>query len=177
VDLNFFRVVAFRGEPHGRESQALAWQAVERIDVAPILPANGPILAALRLPPVYAITDAASRGVERALRELEQALANGLRLIQVREPDLSACALRSFAGEVLRRAHAAGARVLINDDVALAQACGADGVHLKAAHLFSLQARPDLPLVGASCHDASELQRARELDADLVVLGPVMPTL
>jgi 8-oxo-dGTP diphosphatase len=177
VDLNFFRVVGFRGEPHGRESQALAWQAVERIEVAPILPANGPILAALGLPPVYAITDAASRGPERALRDLGHALAKGLRLIQIREPELGVPELMDFSGEVVRRAHEAGARVVVNADVALARACGADGVHLKAAQLSSVRVRPQLPLVGASCHDARELALARDLDVDLVVLGPVAPTL
>ena len=31
-------------------------------------------------------------------------------------------------------------------------------------------------LVGASCHDAEELDRARRIDADFVVLGPVQAT-
>ncbi len=176
VDLDFFRVTAFRGEPHGREAQALAWQSIERIDVAPILPANGPILAALALPDTYAITDAASRGVPRALRDLEAALARGLRLVQVREPELSAQSLRDFAAGVVSRAQPRGARVLINADAALAHACAADGVHLKAAQLRTLKARPPLPLVGASCHDDEELRMACDLGADFVVLGPVAPT-
>ena len=177
VDLHFFRVLQFRGEPHGREAQALAWQALDAIDVAPILPANGPILAALRLPPVYAITDAHARGRARALADLDAALARGLRLVQVREPQWSRSELEAFALEVVARAHAAGARVLINADEALARACAADGVHLKAAQLRSVESRPPFALVGASCHDAEELQLARALGADFVVLGPVAPTL
>ncbi|MGH8665134.1 MAG: Nudix family hydrolase [Burkholderiales bacterium] len=177
VDLNFFRVLEFRGEPHGREKQALAWQSIERIDVAPILPANGPILAALRLPSVYAITDAAGRGADRALHDLDAALARGLRLIQVREPQLSRCDLRRFAAAVVERAHAAGARVLINADVSLAQECSADGVHLKSAQLRALRERPSAALIAASCHDAEELELACALGADFVVLGPVAPTL
>jgi 8-oxo-dGTP diphosphatase len=176
VDLNFYRVLAFRGEPHGREAQALSWQAVDRIEVAPILPANGPILAALALPHVYAITDAAGRGVAQALTDLDAALHAGLKLVQVREPELSAPALREFAGAVVERAHRHGARVLVNADVELARVCGADGVHLKAAQLRTLPRRPPLALVGASCHDADELRLARTLDADCVVLGPVAPT-
>ena len=176
VDLNFYRVLAFRGEPHGRESQALAWQTIDGIDVAPILPANGPILAALALPPVYAITDAASRGVAQALRDLEAALEAGLRLVQVREPGLDAGALHHFASAVVARAHRRGARVLVNADIELARASGADGVHLKAAQLRSFSHRPPVVLLGASCHDAEELRLARDLGADFVVLGPVAPT-
>lgn len=53
----------------------------------------------------------------------------------------------------------------------------ADGVHLRAADLSG--ERPSLApgaWLGASVHDAAELARARELDADLAVLGPVLPT-
>jgi 8-oxo-dGTP diphosphatase len=177
VDLSFFRVLEFRGEPHGRENQALAWQSIEHIDVDPILPANGPILAALRLPSVYAITDAAGRGTDRALRDLDAALAQGLRLIQVREPELSPSDMRHFATRVVQRAHAASARVLVNADVTLAQECGADGVHLKSAQLRSLRERPSAALVAASCHGREELELACALGADFVVLGPVAPTL
>jgi 8-oxo-dGTP diphosphatase len=177
VDLNFFRVTGFRGEPHGRESQALAWQSIERIEVEPVLPANGPIFAALGLPSVYAITDATERGIDTALRELDAALARGLRLIQVREPGMHPAELQRFAGSVVQRAHACGARVLVNADMALVHACGADGLHVKAAQLRELRERPALPLLGASCHDAEELQLARDLGFDFAVLGPVAPTL
>ena len=58
----------------------------------------------------------------------------------------------------------------------LAGELDADGVHLPAAQLLQLADRPDLPLIGASCHDRDELDRAASLGADFVVLGPVRPT-
>ncbi|MCC6535096.1 MAG: Nudix family hydrolase [Burkholderiales bacterium] len=176
VDLNFFRVLAFRGEPHGRENQSLAWETIGRVGVEPMLPANGPILAALALPDVYAITNALECGTASALAQLDRALRRGLRLLQVREPGLSAEALGDFATEAVRRAHERAARVLVNADAALARHCGADGVHLKAVQLRSLRARPSFPLVGASCHDAEELALASRLGVDFVVVGPVAPT-
>jgi len=177
VDLHFYRVVEFAGEPHGREDQVLAWQKADRADVTPILPANGPILAALKLPSIYAITNAGESGIDCALRDLDRALKGGLRLIQVREPRLSPRALCEFAAEVVARAHANGAQVLVNADVSLAVRCHADGVHLKAAQLRALTERPEFPLVAASCHDDEELELALGLGADFVVLGPVAPTL
>ena len=59
VRLNFFRVHEWKGEPHPREQQAIAWQAAGVPAVSPMLPANAPVLASLALPTEYAVTDAA----------------------------------------------------------------------------------------------------------------------
>ena len=177
VDLHFFRVVKFRGELDAREAQTFLWQSLAAIDVDPILPANGPILAALRLPSVYAITNAAEVEQESFLRVLSHRVQTGLGLIQVREPQMSAESIELFVSEVVAIAHAAGARVLVNEDANLAERCRADGVHLKAKQLRTLAQRPPFPLVGASCHDARELDLAVRIDADFVVLGPIVPTL
>ena len=40
VDLHFYRVMRFDGEPHGRENQAFAWQTIDALDVGPMLPAT-----------------------------------------------------------------------------------------------------------------------------------------
>ena len=177
VRLRFFRVTAWSGTPHGRENQRFTWQLPDAINVDPLLPANDPILRALRLPPVYAITNAGELGEREFLARLDRALAGGLKLLQVREKAMSGDALLRFASEVVRRAAASGARVLVNGDAALAQRAGADGVHLTSAQLKQLRARPQALLVGASCHDAGELVRAQELGSDFAVLGPVQPTL
>jgi 8-oxo-dGTP diphosphatase len=176
VDLHFYRVLSFSGEPRGKEHQALAWQTTDRVDVSPMLPANGPVLAALRLPSVYAITNAGENGIETSLHDLERSLARGLRMLQIREPDLDIDAFTEYSAKVVSRAHRHGARVLVNADIGLAERVAADGVHLKSAQLRSLGERPRLPLVGASCHDAAELALAARLGVDFVVLGPVAPT-
>jgi len=176
VRLRFFRVVEWSGDLHGRERQNFSWQLPQAVSVDPLLPANAPILRALRLPPVYGITHAQELGVPEFMRRLERALAGGLKLVQVREKGLQGEALRKFAAEVTAVAHAHGARALINGDADLARTVGADGVHLSAAQLARAQQRPAFDLVGASCHDAAELARARDLGADLAVLGPVAPT-
>src|SRR5205814_1699079 len=40
VELHFFRVLAWRGDPHGRDGQAIAWQIPGAFDVEPLLPAK-----------------------------------------------------------------------------------------------------------------------------------------
>ncbi len=53
VELNFFRVFAWDGEPAGHDGQAFRWQLPGRFDVAPLLPANTRVLRALLLPTIY----------------------------------------------------------------------------------------------------------------------------
>ena len=177
VRLNFFRVRAWHGDPHGKEHQRLAWQHASAVDVAPLLPANAPVLRALQLPFEYAITHAGEIGVEEQLTVLDQRLAQGLKLIQVREKGMRAPALERFAGAVIALARPHGARVLINSDIELAGRLRADGVHLTAAQLMRLEQRPALGWCAASCHNTAELARAVQLGVDFAVLGPVQATL
>ena len=176
VRLRFFRVIEWAGKLHGREQQRFVWQSVRAITVAPLLPANGPILRALELPHAYGITCAGELGRAAFMVRLERALQNGLRLVQVREKQLADDALRAFASEVVALGHRFGARVLVNGNAGIAAQSHADGVHLTAAQLMAAARRPDCEWCGASCHDAAELARARELGADFVVLGPVNAT-
>lgn len=177
VKLHFFRVVTWQGEPEGREGQEWCWQSLGQESVAPLLPANQPILRALALPSLYAISNAASLGEVEFLCRLSQALQSGLRLLQVREKYLPSADLATFATRVITMAHDYGAKVLMNGDVALAQQLGADGVHLTEAQLQHLSNRPNLPYCAASCHSAESLQRAGDLGLDFAVLSPVLPTL
>ena len=176
VRLHFYRVETWEGEPRAVEHSELAWQDPAAITVAPLLPANGPVLKGLLLPEEYAISAAESLGPEAFLNRLGSRLASGLRLIQLREKTLDRVALAALAINVVRLAHAHGATVLVNGDAALAKAAGADGVHLTSAQLAQTAARPDFHWVAASCHTAADLRAAERLGADFAVLGPVFAT-
>lgn len=175
VRLNFFRVWAWQGSPHEHEGQQFIWLRPGTSEPSPLLPANFPILKMLSLPPVYGISHAEALG-DAFLPRLEAALEGGLRLIQVRDKSLPDDARLALAREVVRRARAHDARVLVNGSVELARAAGADGVHLDAAALARFEQRPEMEWVGASCHDGAELARAAELGADFALLSPVLPT-
>ena len=175
VRLHFFRVWRWRGTPHAREGQALSWETPTPT-VVPLLPANTPVLRALSLPSIYAISAADELGVEKFLAQLERALAAGLRLVQIRDKTLPVAARAELARAAVMRAQAYGAKVLINDDIALAQAVGADGVHLSSRALAALAVRPPVVWCGASCHNGAALAHAARLGLDLAVLSPVLPT-
>ncbi len=180
VRLNFFRVWDWQGEPHPHEGQAFAWDDPAAHSVEPLLPANFPILKALQLPPVYGISHAKALGRDVFLRQLDAALASGLRLIQVRDKDLPETERLALAREIVKRAKPYAARVLVNGPAELASAAGADGVHLDSGALMKCSTRPDCAgnnsfLVGASCHNAEELAHAADI-ADFAMLSPVLPT-
>ncbi|MEQ1667312.1 MAG: Nudix family hydrolase [Sulfuriferula sp.] len=175
VVLNFYRVTGWSGEPQPLERQTLAWQDACNINVAPLLPANLPIIKALSLPTLMGITQAQS-DPQDFLGKLDIALDNGLKLIQIREKDMDATSLHAFAREVTQRAHAQQACVIVNADIILAHAIAADGVQLTSSQLASLTIRPDFLWVGASCHNAEELDRAEQLGCDYALLSPVLPT-
>ena len=176
VRLHFFEVCAWEGALDDKVHSALDWVEPSSATREPMLPANGPILKALRLPRVMGITDAARLGVDAQLEALDRALDAGLRLVQVREQALDAGARDRFAREVLARTRARGGLVVVNGDIELAQAIGADGVHLPARRLMALSERPAFQWVGASCHDRAELEHAGALTLDYALLGPVLAT-
>ena len=176
VRLNFFRVTAWSGELHPHEGQQFSWQYVPDVTVAPVLPANDPILRALSLPTLYAISNVQELGEAEFMRRLEAALANGLRLVQLREKDYSREALRTLALKMLPLLRQHDARLIINADIELAKEIGADGVQLTGAQLAELRERPAVDWCAASCHNAGELRNAEELGCDFALLSPVLAT-
>ena len=166
VRLNFFRVFEWRGEPHPREDQAIAWQARGAPLAAPMLPANAPVLASLALPAVYAVTNAAHYGAGEMLARLERRLRQGLELLQIREPGFAE--KEAFTRQAIGLAHRYGCKVMVKEPFS-----GADGIHFTAAELMSLRERPKDMLAAASCHSRAELEHAMDLELDFAVLGPV----
>jgi 8-oxo-dGTP diphosphatase len=161
VRLHFFRIREWRGEPHPLEDQAISWQRPDAAMAAPMLPANAPVLASLRLPHEYAVTDSRRFG----LPAIERRLRAGLHLLQVREPDNPG--RDAFTRQVIELAHRHGCKVMTKEPFP-----GADGVHLTAKALMALRDKPS-GLAAASCHTREELERAMALGFDFAVLGSV----
>lgn len=179
VLLEVFDVIDFTGEPVGLEGQAIAWVPVDELDDFDYPAANLPVISSLRLPEWYAISDITHVGEQRFMQLLEQQLQSGLRLLQLREPGMTAGRFASLAGKVASLVHQYNARLLLNtSDEKLVASSGADGMHLRSSQLARFEQRPLPPpgLVAASCHTAAELQQAQDLGADFAVLSPVKTT-
>lgn len=197
VDLDAWRVMRWRGEPHGREGQAVAWRALGELLDAGLLPADAVIVNALRLPPMMLVTPpAATHGEGEFLDALEAAASDGRLgpggLMCLRRPDLDADALLELAAGAACRIEGTGARLLLHGEperlalllreppAALRARLGEAlaGLHVPARCLAGLAARPvaDEMWFGASCHSADELAAAQAAGADYAFLGNVRPT-
>jgi len=128
---------------------------------------------------LYAITPECTDG-QHLLAQVEAALAGGCRLLQYRDK-LSAMPERVARARALRQlAGRFGARLLINDDLALAMLVGADGVHLGQEDGNLAAARAILGpsrWLGASCYaDLACARHAAAAGADYVAFGAVYPS-
>src|SRR5258707_4357490 len=105
------------------------------------------------------------------------AVTAGVDLLQVRERDLDARDLAAVVGDLVRLSRGSRTRVVVNDRLDVALACGADGVHLRADSMSPAVIRrmtPDGFLVGRSVHGAEEAAAAAGVD--YVIAGSVWPT-
>lgn len=176
VHLHFLMVWDWLGEPHPHEGQQFAWHVPGKLDVEPMLPANFPLLKALRLPDVMSISAAQAMGADVFLECLQARLKSGLEWLQWREKGWSETEQIPLARKAATMLHAAGARMVVNGSESLAREVGADGLHLSSQALLNCSVRPDFEWVGASCHNATELEQAARLGLDYVLLGSVNAT-
>jgi 8-oxo-dGTP diphosphatase len=176
VSLHFFDVPQWQGVPNAHVHSALRWQRADALDVGPMLPANGPILKALRLPRQMGVTHAWQIGVEVQLDALETALANGLRLVQIRESVLPEEPRQTFIREALARCANVGAVVVINGPEIHTGSGSPAGIHLTSTQLMACTQRPEAEWVGASCHSRTELEQAAALGLDYALLGHIHAT-
>jgi len=132
----------------------------------------------------------------RLLQKIAEAARCGVDYIQLREKDLTARELESLAREAVSTVREARrprtenrelrTRLLINSRTDVALAAGADGVHLRSDDVSPSDVREawkcgaparetasQHPIIGVSCHSASEVIQAAKNQADFAVFAPV----
>lgn len=115
----------------------------------------------------------------RVERVVEQALAAGVRCVQLREPQWPARTLLHTCERLLPLFVRTGSLLLVNDRLDVVAAGVAHGAQVGHRSLPPEVARrvlgPDF-LLGYSAHDQSELDLAVAADCDFALLSPVWPT-
>lgn len=127
-----------------------------------------------RLQGLYAITDEQLIGLYFA-PAVEQALKGGVRIIQYRNKSTNQRRRQQQAETLRQLCDQYHALLIINDDIELAKAVNADGVHIGRDDTALSQAREKLgadKIIGVSCYNNIELARqAEQLGADYVAFG------
>ncbi len=127
---------------------------------------------------VYLVTSESLSAGRSTLDIVGAALKAGIKLVQLREKDLSARELVRIGEKIRNLTRQFDALLIINDRVDVAVAVEADGVHLGQDDFPVEKARdlaPDL-IIGASTHSLKEAVEAEKKGASYVNIGPVYPT-
>lgn len=123
---------------------------------------------------LYAITPDGADSA-RLLRLVERALEGGTRLLQYRNKSAAPERRLAEARALMALAERHGAKLIVNDDLALALDVKAHGLHLGRDDGGLAAARAAFPgLLGASCYDSLDLaKRAAAAGADYIAFGSV----
>lgn len=177
VTLYFFKVTEWNGELTPRESQKLLWIDPLEANKTTILPPNVFILNALSLPTQYGITNISETPKEIFLTQLLKQLKQGLKMIQIREKNLTLEEIKEITLEIIKICKPYSAKVILNSSIELANTVSANGVHLNSIELKKFTIKPKNIIISASCHSEEDVQIAQDKGIDFVVLSPVNTTI
>ena len=133
---------------------------------------------ALKLPPLYAILDPEQTRGRPAERVLAALLEAGVSILQLRVKSLPPVDFLELAKQARAVTRAHGCKLIINDRVDIALACGADGVHLGQDDLPLRAGRKLMgqKIIGISTHDLDQARAAERAGADYIGFGPMFGT-
>jgi thiamine-phosphate pyrophosphorylase len=128
---------------------------------------------------VYLVTDPVLRGARPLEEVVRDAVAAGVRCVQLR--DKAACTrdMVRQARILLAVTRPAGALLIVNDDIDAAIESGADGVHVGQSDVSPAEARSRLPrssVLGVSVRTPAEAAEAEGAGADYLAANLVFPT-
>lgn len=128
---------------------------------------------------LYAVTDRAWTKEQTLSQQVEQALKGGVTCVQLREKDMSDTEFLQEAREILSLCRQYQVPFIVNDNVEVAIACGADGIHIGQEDMAAGEVRRRIGedmILGVSVHTVEEAQEAVRNGADYLGLGAVFPT-
>jgi thiamine-phosphate pyrophosphorylase len=125
------------------------------------------------------VTDRSSLGEGQLLSRVREALETGVDWVQLREKGTPTNDLIQIAEKVVQLPHESHQKMILNDRLDIALACGFDGVHLGGTSFPVEVVRKRTPagfIVGASVHHLDEAVTAQREGANYVIFGPVFAT-
>ena len=128
---------------------------------------------------LYAVTDRSWLRGQTLFEQVEQALAGGATLVQLREKELEEDAFMREAVDMAKLCHRYGVPLLINDNVEIARRSGADGVHVGQDDMGAASVRSILGsdmIVGVTAKTVGQALCAQEAGADYLGSGAVFGT-
>ena len=128
---------------------------------------------------LYAVTDRSWLGGSRLYEQVEKALRGGATFIQLREKSLDTESFIEEAGQIKILCEKYHVPFVINDNVEVALAVGADGVHVGQGDMAASDARKKLgagKIIGVTARTVQQAAEAERQGADYLGTGAVFAT-
>ncbi len=128
---------------------------------------------------LYAVTDRAWTGEKTLYQQVEEALRGGVTCVQLREKEVGYEEFLQEAKEIHALCRQYSVPFIVNDNVEVAVACGAEGIHVGQEDMAAGDVRRrvgDGMILGVSVHTVEEAREAVRNGADYLGLGAVFPT-
>lgn len=128
---------------------------------------------------LYAVTDRKWTGAQTLAEQVEDALKGGATFVQLREKTLDEAGFLAEAIELKKICAKYNVPFVINDNVGIALAMGADGVHVGQSDMEAGAVREKLgpdKILGVSAQTVEQALLAEARGADYLGVGAVFPT-
>ena len=128
---------------------------------------------------LYAVTDRAWLSHQTLKEQVEEALKGGATCIQLREKELDELSFLEEAEELCALCRAYHVPFIVNDNVKIALACGADGIHVGQHDMQAGDVRKtigDNMILGVSAQTVEQALEAERNGADYLGVGAVFAT-
>lgn len=128
---------------------------------------------------IYLVTDKKACLEKDFYNCIEEAIKGGVKIVQLREKNISTKDFYEKALKVKEICKNYGVLFIINDRLDIAQAVGADGVHLGQSDMPIEKAREILKdrfLIGATARNVEEAKKVELLGADYIGSGAIFGT-
>lgn len=128
---------------------------------------------------LYAVTDRGENDSGKLYEQIEEALQGGVTLVQLREKTLDTDAFIEEAIRVKALCRHYGVPLIINDNIDVAIACGADGVHVGRGDAPASEIRKKVGkdfIIGVTAKTVQQAKEAEAAGADYLGVGAVFPS-
>lgn len=176
VLLDVFIVHEYSGTITSNEDQEIIWKSLNSLNDLDFPDANFGIFRALRLPKLFPVTPDYTLDIN-FMHNFDSVVASDeIEVIQLRSHNLSDEEYISLAKDCADLCAKNNKKLILNREIIFHERIPFSGMHFTSRGLLSLSNRPlgVEYLVGASCHNVEEIEKANHLKLDYIFVGAVL---
>ena len=178
VLLDVWEIYEWEGEPTNLENQEINWPDKNNLFKYKFPEANKHIIQTLYLPDIYGISEESYKDYSHLFSVVRNYFNSGLKIFQLRLSFERNNVSRENIEELYEEAKRNAAKLILNGVASDIEYFTVHGIHLKSKELLKYNNRPISGdyILGVSCHNEVELERAEKLCVNYAFISPVSAT-